>query len=315
MGILTQNTNEKQETIKNILRDIPMILIDGCDCLYYLVRNLSEELDKFISTGKTDVNEFDVLPEAQQREMADHCERLDLSVTYHRQQMEYMNHKVTIKYPRITNPKTDMSVSTIPWFILPDRPYPIFIYVYAAFHYYGTGKKSLRLSAAAAVKMFGIESLNKSTVSRSIKIMERIFNIVQIDRPLSTAEPDTPPAKSMEGLIEKILGEDLSMEQVKEIYGDNAKSLTVGTVHTENIPAALSGIPHEYCEVIKERRPAEALRSDKRQRQTRERRSKPKKPLITFIEPHKIERMRIEFINICKNLVMDAATTYRQFLQ
>jgi len=314
MGIITQDTSEKQETIQNILRNIPMIITDGCNCLYYLVRNLSEELDKFISTGKTDVNEFNTLPETQQREMAGHCKRLDLTVTYHSQQIEYMNHKVTIKYPMITNPKTDMSVSIFPWFMLPGRPYPIFIYIYAAHHYYSTWKKSLRMSAMAAGKMFGIESLNKSTVYRSLKIIEQIFDVGQIDRPLSATEKDTPPAESMDGLIEKIFGGDLSMKTLMEIYGDNVKSLTEGDGHTENIPAALSGIPHEYCEVIKERQPDKARRADTRRRQARERRSEPKKPLIVFIEPHKIERMRIEFIDICKNLVMDAAITYKKFL-
>jgi len=335
MGILTQNTSEKQETIHNIFRNIPMILTDGGACLYYLVKNLSEEVEEFILTGKTvsgaganadedtGADELDVLPDAQQREMAELCERLGLAVKYHSQCIEYMNHKVRIKYPKVTIPKAGISISIIPWFVLSDRPYPVFIYVYGAYHYYSTGKKSLQMSAAAVGKMFGIESLHKSTICRSIKIMEQLFNISQIDRPLSTGEADAPltaeteatTVESLNELITKILGGGLSLEALREIFGDKVKSLAEGAGQTENISVALSSIPHEYCEVLKEREHSAARRSDTRQRQKRERRSKPKKLPPVFIEPYIIERLRKEFIDICRNLVFDAAISYKIFFQ
>jgi hypothetical protein len=63
-----------------------------------------------------------------------------------------MESSVIIKYLQVLNPKTDVSISLIPWFLLSGRPYPVFIYIYANWHYESFGKKSMKQSAIATGK-------------------------------------------------------------------------------------------------------------------------------------------------------------------
>jgi hypothetical protein len=157
--------------------------------LYFLVRDISQELEEFILTGKKHSDELHVFSEEREREMIKVWRQLGLKVAYHYQQIEYMRCNVMITYLRVFNPATDINISLIPWFMLPpNRPYPIFVYVYSIWYYHITGKKSLSQSAAAAGKLFGIDSLNKSTVCRSIKSLEGFIDISRIDRPLSVDE-------------------------------------------------------------------------------------------------------------------------------
>jgi len=316
MDIITQKTNEKQDVLENIFRDIPIVLAADGLHLYYLIKNPSEELEKFILTGNKDRNEFQALSKKDMQEIVRCCKELGLTITYHKQNMEYMRKKIEIIYPRVNNTETVMKVSLIPWFMFPGRPYPVFAYVYGIWHYYSNGKKSLRLSADAAGKMFGIESLNKSTISRSIKAMEDIFAIFQIDRPLSTEEREVSSIEDIIGDISKILKECPSFETLKKIYGDKAALLPERVNNTENIPIALSGIPHECSKVIKDSDHTRIHPRDKRKRPARPRKKEIQsvQRSLCYVESQEIEQKRKDFIAYCRSMIMDAAITYHHFL-
>ena len=51
--MLTQRTNEMQEFLNNVLRDIPIVLGSHSThtYLYYLVKGISQDLEDFILTG------------------------------------------------------------------------------------------------------------------------------------------------------------------------------------------------------------------------------------------------------------------------
>jgi len=317
MMMIPQNTNEKQDILNNIFRDVPIVLADEGLHLYFLVKDLSEELEAFIFSGKKDRAEYQVFSEEDMREMAGYWEGLGLTVTYHSQRMEYMNNEIEIIYPRICDPETGMMISLIPWVMLPGRPYPIFLYLFAIWHYYSSEKKSMRLSAEAAGKLFGISSLNKSTISRNIKAMDRLFTIFQIDRPLSTESREAPSIKDIIRDIPKMLKECPSIEKLKEMYGDRAGQLPEQVNKTGNIPLALSGIPHEYAKVIKDN--GEPIRSnphDSRKRPARPRKQgkRATKRRSSFVESKEIEEIRKAFITKCRDIIIDAAVRYHQLL-
>jgi len=66
-----------------------------------------------------------------------------------------MNQNVKIKYLQVSNPETGINISLIPWFSLPGRPYPIFLYAYAFWHYENSQRKSMEVSAMVAGKNSG----------------------------------------------------------------------------------------------------------------------------------------------------------------
>jgi hypothetical protein len=178
MGMITQDTYEIQGAISDILRCVPIALSTGGGCIYILIKDINKELARFISTGRTEAAVFHTLSLEEMKATAECCEQHGLTLTYRSHCMEYMHRKVTITYPQVSNHATGIKVSLIPWFLLPDRPYPIFTYAYAIWHYNSSGKKSQRLSAAATGKVFGVSSFNKSTVCRNIKALEGLFNSI-----------------------------------------------------------------------------------------------------------------------------------------
>ena len=245
-------------------------------------------------------------------------ERNGLRAAYHRQQIDYMNWKATVTYLRVCDPATGTSISLIPWFMLPGRPYPVFAYVYAIWHYQSTGEKSLSLSAAAAGKLFGIGGLNKSTVSRNIKAMGDFIDLSHIDRPLATGACGSQSDEEMIGRIPEILRCSPPNESLEEIYGEMAKRLPAPINSKEAAKLALSGIPVEYSQIMKcgGNDPDNGKLRDCRKRPARPRKKgtrRVQRPL-RFASPHQIEKARIAFIGICQALVLDAAATYRRFL-
>ena len=167
MGMITQGEVIIQEAIEASLCNIPVAMIHDTKA-YILVKNLSERLEKFIQTGKTEAgaSELSVFSDAQEKELAIDWRESEYGYVFHYQTLEYMNKRISVKYPVVTKQKTEMRLSLIPWCMLPDRPYPVFVYAYAIWHYSMTGQKSMMLSAHAAGKVFGIGSFNKSTLCR-----------------------------------------------------------------------------------------------------------------------------------------------------
>ena len=73
-------------------------------------------------------------------------------------------HEITIECPIFL--MKDRSYRIVwPSFKLPNRPYPIFVYLYAAALYLSSGE-SMRDTAARAKKLFGLEKFSHTTISR-----------------------------------------------------------------------------------------------------------------------------------------------------
>ena len=153
------------ELIKSIRDTLPYVL-DGLDgsSRYILVAEVREELEEWVSTGKTEKHEFKALPDDKEREFEAMCERHGYTVTSGRQKMSYMNHDADIVYLRARDPETKVSVALIPWFINPRKKYPVFAYLYAEM-YRCQHKAGVRESARAAAELFGV-GIHYSTVSR-----------------------------------------------------------------------------------------------------------------------------------------------------
>jgi len=312
MGIISQNTNNLQDAIANVLGNIPAVLAAGESCLYYLVKELNEELENFIQTRKTDVEEFHVFSDECEQAMLRYWKQAGLSVTYRCQQITYMRRTVSIKYFHVANPESGACISLIPWFMLHGRPYPVFVYIYAVWHYINTGKKSMQTSAAAAGKIFGIDGFNKSTLSRNMNCMEQIFDIKQIGQPLSAAGRAAPSAVEMAALIPEILKSRQSAELLAAACGGKIKAIPGRASHTGRLSAALGSIPQNLSNVIKAVGHVPGGARDMRKRPKREHKSKgaAKKREPGFAMPQQLEQTRIAFIAVCRDIVMDAAIKY-----
>ncbi|MCL2060593.1 MAG: hypothetical protein FWH01_16335 [Oscillospiraceae bacterium] len=310
MAILPPSCEVWNSLAKNFF-GAPAALAGRGHCIYILIRRLSEALEAFILTGKPGDGALHVFDEKQERAIAGHWASLGLTVTYRSQQITYMNHTVTVKYLHVHNPTTNAGASLIPWFMRPGRPYPIFTYVYAVWHYLSTGEKSLSLSAAAAQKVFGVGRLNKSTVSRNMEAMARTIAMAGVDRPLAADGREAPP-------------DEETIARVPQMLAGGPPAEGLGATRDAAAPAggnaalrrALGGIPAELSKVEKGGGPGGGKARDGRKRGARPRaeRKKPAQRIVRFVDSWQIERARIAFIGICRRAVLVAAEKYHRFL-
>jgi hypothetical protein len=315
---------------------MPLILINGSNCLYFLIKDIHKELEHYITTGKTETTELHVFPKKMEQLMEKQWAGQGLITTRHSQQVDYMHIKVSITYLKVRNPenKNNMSISLLPWFLLPNRPYPVFLYIFAINHYYSTDKKSLSQTAAAAGKLFGVKGLNKSTVSRSIKALEDIFEASQINRPLAVDDPkesneglDSKPQTNEEPgpklptneelikLIPEILGSAPSNKPLEERYKGMVKTLPTPINRSELVRCALSGIPSKCSKVIKDKEAVIRKARDNRVRPPLSRKgSKHMQRNLEFVDSLQCKQIRKDFIGICRSIVLDMAVSYHRFL-
>jgi len=284
---------------------IPLILTGNESCLCLLIKDIHKDLSDFILTGKRHSYELHVFSEAQEREMAAHWGSLGLKATYRSQQITYMNTDARIVYLHVSDPSSGMGISLIPWFMLPGRPYPVFVYIYAIWHYHVTGKKSLSRSAAAAGKVFGVNGLNKSTVSRSIKAFEGFIDVSRIEKPLAADGRDAPSNEEMLGHIPEMLKGGPS---VKEKYCKLSKPIPAP------VSRVLSGIPQEHSQIINGGPTKTPRDIRKRTGQPRSRWVRRVQRQPAFADYAQVEKARSSFIEVCKHLVLDAAANHRRFL-
>jgi len=179
---------------------IPLALTDGDSCLYLLIKDIHKDLNDFILSGIAQAYELHVFSEAQEKEMIGHWARFGLKATYRSQKITYMNTDIAIIYLHVRDPVAGVGISLILWFMLPGRPYPVFVYIYAIWHYHVTEKKSLSESACAAGRVFGVNGLNKSTVSRNIKAFEGFIEVSSIGRPLAAECQDATSDEEILGI-------------------------------------------------------------------------------------------------------------------
>ena len=320
MGMIPQDMSENQESAANVLRDvlsgIPAALSTGGECIYMLVKDISKELEGFIYTGMTDKSRLHALSREDERAVAECCGRHGLTLNYCSQCLEYMHRKVTVAYPQIRYRKGAAKVLLIPWFTLPDRLYPVFTYIYAIWHYNASGKKSQRLSAAAAGKVFGIDSFHKSTVCRNIKAMEGLAESIMGGSPAPDEKSGKQAAVDVIESIPEILKHCPTAAALKESLGGTVFPMPEHMNNTQKPGDALSSIPLDYSKAI-----VEPPHSGSRQRDTRKRPPRPyrrpgnhvQRPL-RFADSAKIRRIRRDFIAACRDKVIDTATAHHKFL-
>ena len=129
MEIISQKTeNIQQKTLENVLHEVPIVLAGSKNEAFILVKDVSEALTEFLRTGIVNCREQRVFPDAYEQEIIERCCLSGLCYTYCSQPFEYKRKTVTIKYLQIYNPRTTVSISLVPWFLLKGRPYPIFVY-------------------------------------------------------------------------------------------------------------------------------------------------------------------------------------------
>ncbi len=97
------------------------------------------------------------------------------SVRFHRYHIEYNGHEYEIVCPKYTF-SDETYVIVIPWFLIPSRPYPIQVYLYACNLYSSNPEINQRKAADATRKKFGLQKFSHSTVSRSFKALEESRN-------------------------------------------------------------------------------------------------------------------------------------------
>ena len=308
---------------------LPSIFIDRASCIYILVKDVAKELEDFILTGKTKTREIHVFPHDREQSVISDWAQLGYDVAYCSQRIDYMDELATIKYLKAHNPNTGVSVSLIPWFLIPGRPYLVFVYAYAIWHYHITGKKSLKETALATGKLFKIRSINKSTVSRSIKAMEGFIEVSAIDRDraatgqgASSGQAGGLPGGQAEETCEDAIGRATeiltgwpSIEYLEEAYRGNARQLP-GPVNAKAAGFVISAVPTGHSQIIIHSEPGRRKNLDARKRPPRPRNKKtqPVQHHLRFVDFSQREKIRKEFIEICKHFVLDAATTYHRFL-
>ena len=313
MTMIAQGAGAAQGTVAGILdmASVPVALQAPGGRLWLLVKDLSEELEDFIRTGAASPNGLHVFPEEQEREMASQWRRLGLAVAYRSQRMECMHRQATITYMQASGPATETSVSLIPWFMRPGRPYPIFVYAYAAWHYRETGGKSMRLSAEAAGRVFGVR-MDKSTVCRNIKAMGHLFGASEPGRPLPAEERGALSAEGIAGLVPQVLGGRMPAGWLEEACGGAA-----GRAPACAGPFAFGGIPHEYSQVFEPGRAAGGKHRDARKRPARPRGSGARRVQRMHLKPASpqlIGQIRLGFIAACRSAALGAAATCHKFL-
>ena len=316
---------------KNIFKQPFVMGNDGG--LYYLVNDVSEDLEYFINTGKRPEKdrftnkEYHVFPSEQEERMIESWTAKGMTVTYRRQQIE-LEYRITIVYMKVQKPKSDLSISITPWFVVAGRPYPVFTYAYAIWHYQRAERKSLEETARSVRKLFGVSEFHKSTVSRSLNSMGEYIDASLYEQPLAVETLKTPgypsdsPAEmhqSYENITEyvpELLTAYPSLETLERDIGEKVKRFPEPIKRVGGISCALSGIPDEQFEIIIHSEPTNRKSGDRRKRPKRtcNRRAKPVQRSLKFVDYSQREEKRKTFITICCHLALDAAITCHRFL-
>jgi hypothetical protein len=316
MVIIAQLITVIQEIIKKVLHEIPVVFVDSKSCIYILVKELQEDIENFILTGKTDKHELHLLSKEQVKKFRKRCRYLGLKYSFHRQTLEYMRCKVAIVYPQVKNPKTGVMAVLIPWFMLPSRPFPIFAYAYGIWHYSTVERTSMRISAVATRDLFGTGSFDASTLSRSITAMENIIDVSAIDRPLSTNEPRVPSTIELISSIPELLIACPTIESLEKAFEIKAVPLPPPVNKKVTIPNVLSNIPKDLyvavsgvCLIRKGRHVTR-----KRYVQPQKKEDPYRKHKADFVETLDMKCIRLEFIAFCKAMILDEAIGFHRTL-
>lgn len=312
--MLSQSTTGQQAILEEVFEKHPVILHSAANRLYLLINDLGSELEKLIYTGETDTTELHVFNNKNDKELLAKWRRLGLIVRYRSQRMEYMWRTVTLIYPQIINPANKTNICLIPWFTLPGRPYPVFVYIYSIWHYNSAGRKSLWQSAKAAGEVFGIKSFNKSTVSRNDKAIARFVQTIDISTPISAEERAAITASELYETIPTILSNDAPAKELAGSFGVLASAIPERVNRQNKVNMALGNIPCEYADVIKPETVNAASPGDARKRPPAADRKRHVQRAPNFAGHIKILEIRTGFIEICRRIILNAAAGRHRFM-
>jgi len=239
MEILTQSDDNIQAIGERVLKETPFALRADNGEIYILIKDLPEEMEKFIGGKPFEWEELHVFSEAYEERVVRRWREHGYEYTYHRQSMEYMNRTITIKYLHVKNPETKVGVSLIPWFMLPKRKYPVTTYVFAA--WYSTlpeEKAGVRKTGEVVRELFELTTFDPSTVWRARAQISRIFGEQsENDGPLSIQEPKIASTAAIMDRVIEFLEKCPSAETIKDNKNEGTEEFKVQSAPatTENV--------------------------------------------------------------------------------
>jgi len=316
MDMITQDNEavQRQEFAERVFSGIPSVISSDPSRIYVLVKDLPESTEEFILNARFSDPVIRVIPEESEKSIVEAWRKHGFKCVFCGQSMEYMHHDVTIRYLIVTNPRTELCIALIPWFMLPRRKHPVTVHAYANwYHRTKEGKSGLRTTAAVARKMFGLDKFDRTAVSRAVGRGSGLCGEERKDA-LPTDEPNVASLSDIVDWVTDALEKPARAGAAGNAGRDSAAmhSGQPGQKTMGNIPPEFS----EFSEVTKPKAAAAAKRGSRRAPVRRGNNRKPpkKQAVIDFIAPHLLERMRIEFTKLCKNIVLDAAIMYKRFI-
>ena len=113
----------------------------------------------------------------------------------------------------------------VPEFMIPGRPYPIYVYIYAIMLYSSNPKMGQREAAEKTGKRFGIEKFSHSTVCRAMKRLEALIktdrNEPEPDN--ETKEPQQPDAGRFPSVEDTAKRRDTVLSYLNEASGQDGQ--------------------------------------------------------------------------------------------
>ena len=293
----TQNT-----LCKYISHSVPYVLEDSTTARYILLTELEDDLNRWVRTGKTEMLKFRVLPDNKEKMLSAMCRNLKLTVTRGSQMLQYCGRTAEIEYLRVKDSNAKTSVALIPWFMIPRKKYPVFVYLFT-YWYCQLLHKSEREAAMAAATLFGTE-IHYSVISRSANMARALLDIKD---PLPRTKPAAVSFDDILNAVPVLL--KTAIDQVQ---------LPPGCYPA----AALTNIPLCCANIIRleVRRPANATPPVTTRRKKTpddcpaDKPSKKKPKYIQLVSDRKINKIRRVFIALCQRLVVNATKLYHRFL-
>jgi hypothetical protein len=297
MTIKAKKTSDITDLIRHMQNRYPLVLKDKGDVRYLLIEELPDELDQWILTGKTDQSDFQVLSYEMASNLKIICRENGFKLTYGNQKMEYMHHTAEIEYPRIKDPSTGKSLAIIPWFLLPRKRYPAFVYMYACWSskYEHKGDREATVATSA---LFGVPDFHFSTTWRSKTMMDTLLNTGD---PISVEASDRLTINDIFANLPNLMNSDI--QAVKCLPSDT--------------PAALANIPKLFAQIVRPK--AKPIPTDPNTRRKRpngkHRKGKHEKKKIELnMSNTELHDLQQQFITLSKNLILNAAIEYHKFI-
>ena len=234
--MITQSKAIRQAISERVVAEIPIVQGASGDSIYILVKDLPEETTKFIQGESFVGMEVPVLPDDYEKMVVAGWRSRGYKCTYCRQSMEYMKRNVIVRYLHVINPETEVSIFLIPWFMLPQKKYPVQVYAYASWYSAAAEEPvGVRETAEVVRGLFGLETFDPSTVCRTKAQMSHIFRQMgENEGALSNEEPEIATSAAIVEWVTEALEKQLPAEFTKYIDGMKA-----ARIDTHPIPATM----------------------------------------------------------------------------